>query len=63
MVGSRTFETLILPTAAGAYTIPPIEYSYFDPVSGIYHTVATAPLNVNVLPGAAFDNDITDTYR
>ena len=53
VVGSRTFQTLILPTDAGEYTIPAIEYSYFDPVAELYHTVATAPIAVSVGPGVA----------
>lgn len=39
--GSKTFRFLVVPDSAGAMTVPPLRYSYFDPVSGHY-AVATA---------------------
>ncbi len=39
--GSRVFEYVLIPRFHGQYTIPPVEYSYFDPESGQYRTLAT----------------------
>jgi hypothetical protein len=50
VTGVRTFERLIVPGQAGPQEIPPISFSYFDPHSGAYQTIATAPIPVNILP-------------
>jgi len=49
--GSHTYERLMVPTVAGQFTVPPVEYTYFDPVSDQYTTVATDPMVINVAPG------------
>jgi hypothetical protein len=46
--GSKTFEYSFTPKEAGSYTIPAIQFSYFDPVSGSYKTMITQSLNVSV---------------
>ena len=51
--GQRDYERLLVPTQAGAYTIPAIEYSYFDPVAGEYRVVGSEPLVVSVAAGKA----------
>jgi hypothetical protein len=48
--GVRTFERLIVPGQAGPQEIPPIRFSYFDPQSGAYQTISTAPIPVNIVP-------------
>lgn len=58
VVGTRTFETLLLPAGGGEYTVPPIEYSFFDPVAGSYQTAATEPLTVRVAPGIVDPADV-----
>lgn len=48
--GSRTYTYPLIPRAEGRYTIEPIKFSYFDPATARYHTVATDPIDVEVLP-------------
>jgi BatD DUF11 like domain len=48
--GSKTFEYNFIPKAKGDYTIPPVEISYFDPVSQSYKSVQSQPLLVTVAP-------------
>ncbi|MBM3420030.1 MAG: protein BatD [Bacteroidetes bacterium] len=42
--GSRVFEYLVIPRSSGNYTIPSINWSYFDPTAEKYHTVSTQPV-------------------
>ncbi|MEZ4383887.1 MAG: BatD family protein [Nannocystaceae bacterium] len=46
--GTRTYEFLVIPERAGALTIPPHRFSYFDPESVSYETIETAPITVQV---------------
>jgi len=46
--GSKTFEYSFTPKESGSYTIPSIQFSYFDPVSSSYKTMITQSLNVSV---------------
>ena len=48
--GSKTFERVLAPDAAGDFELPPIEYSYFDPDLEEYVTVSTDALSVRVTP-------------
>jgi hypothetical protein len=50
-VGSRVYERLLVPSAAGEHTIPPLEYVYFDPAAGQYQTIRTEPVPVSIAPG------------
>ena len=50
--GSRVYERLLVPETAGEFTIPAIDYTYFDPTEGKYHTIATAPIPVSIEPGS-----------
>jgi hypothetical protein len=53
LVGARVYERLILPQQAGEFTIPAVEYSYFDPQAGEYRTLTTEPIQVSVAPNGA----------
>ena len=53
LTGSRVYERVLVPGAAGEFTIPPVSYSYFDPSVAEYVTMATAPTSVSVAPGAS----------
>ncbi len=53
LVGTRVYERLMLPQQAGEFTIPAVEYSYFDPQAGEYRTQATQPIQVSVAPNGA----------
>jgi hypothetical protein len=52
MGGEKAWEYVIVPTAPGRQTIPPIPFSYFDPEQEKYETIATAVLNLDVIRGA-----------
>ena len=48
LMGSRTYERILVPTQAGTLTIPVIEFSYFDPETSSYQTISTQPFEVFV---------------
>lgn len=48
--GTKTFEYSFIPRSAGKYTIPALEFSYFDSRSNGYRTIKTEPLTVEVAP-------------
>ena len=50
-VGSRVYERLLVPSRDGDFTVPSLEYVYFDPAVGEYHTIRTEPVPVSVAPG------------
>jgi hypothetical protein len=50
MTGSKSFDYIFIPKAAGHYTIPPVNFSYFDPASQTYKTAETKPLDLQVSP-------------
>lgn len=57
VMGSRTYDRVLVPTVAGNLTLPSIEYSYFDPESGQYVTASSEPIAVVVAPdGSAGTN-------
>jgi len=49
--GSKTYEYLIVPREPGDYTIPPIEFSYFDVNSKSYKTLSSKELSFKVGKG------------
>ena len=51
VVGERVYERLLVPQAEGEYTLPALEYTFFDPVVGEYQTITTQPVPVSVAPG------------
>ena len=56
--GSRTFEYVIIPRAAGTFTIPAAEFSYFDLASHSYKTLTTEPYTVTVAKGAGDETTV-----
>ncbi len=54
--GSKTFDYTFSPKTPGHYTIPAINFSYFDPASQSYKTATTAPLEIQVTPAARKHN-------
>jgi len=48
MSGSKTFEFLAIPRHAGNYRIPPVEFSYFDPVGKSYKSLRSNEFNILV---------------
>jgi len=51
LAGSKVIEYLAIPRHAGTYTIPPIEFSYFDLKSKSYKTLKTDAYTLNVAKG------------
>lgn len=47
-VGEKTFEILLIPRQPGPFTIPPIEFSFFDPGRREYVTKTTEPFEIQV---------------
>jgi hypothetical protein len=46
------YERLLVPQQEGQYTIPALEYSFFDPATGEYHTLTSEPIPIDIAPGA-----------
>lgn len=51
MSGTVSFEYLIIPRYSGDYKIPSFRFSYFDPQSGTYKSIASPEYNVHVRKG------------
>ena len=56
--GIKTFEYLVIPRHAGEFNIPPVEFSYFDPVSNSYKSRKTASYELKVLKGDTGAGDV-----
>ena len=48
--GDKVTETVLVPKKAGAYTIPSLEFSYFDSLSRTYETLRTPTHRLTVNP-------------
>jgi hypothetical protein len=51
--GTLTEDVVLVPTKPGTYKLPPVRFSYFDPESGSFKTIASEPVTVTVTPGSA----------
>ena len=49
LVGSRTYERVLVPEVAGELTVPGISYTYFDPALEQYAQAATAPIVISIV--------------
>lgn len=49
--GSKSFEFPFIPRSAGEFTIPSVEYSYYDINTGKYVTLRTEPQHIKVAKG------------
>lgn len=49
--GNKVFEYLVIPRHAGSYTIPALNFQYFDTKSGSYKTISTSEYTLNVAKG------------
>lgn len=50
-VGTKIFEYNIIPRNKGSFDIPPIKFTYFDPVKKRFITKETKPLTLNIKQG------------
>ena len=46
--GNITYDYVIVPRHGGKYTVPPVEFCYFDPEAGRYNTVRTDSFSLAV---------------
>ena len=49
--GSKTFEYLAIPRSAGRFSIPPVEFVYFDLNTNSYKTLSSEPYDIVVEKG------------
>ena len=57
----KTFTQTIRPTSTSVNRIPPIEFSWFDPVKGQYVTARSQPIDIQVSPSERLANDRIET--
>lgn len=46
----KTFQAELVPASSGTYTLPPVQWSYFDPQKGAYQALSTDALTLTVTP-------------
>ncbi len=51
LLGTRTFEQVVIPERDTLAEVPRIEFPYFDPVAGRYRVLAKGPFPIKVNPG------------
>lgn len=49
--GSITYEYLIIPRSTGDFRVPPVHFSFFDPVQATYQTISSGEFNLLVERG------------
>lgn len=60
--GNKVYEYLVIPRHAGQYTIPAVEFQFFDPKSGSYKTVKTDEYTLNVAKGQGGESQTSVSY-
>jgi oxygen tolerance protein BatD len=51
LVGSKTWEYVLIPLAAGDQEIPPVRFAYFDPSVAQYRVLKSEPIRLDVARG------------
>ena len=59
LVGTRYYERTLVPTKAGNFTTPQVEFSYFNPDTDNYHTINTDPIAISVLADPASEQAVS----
>lgn len=49
--GSRIFQYVLMPQEKGEHTLPPVEFSYFDPAANAYKTLQSSAFPLHVIAG------------
>jgi len=49
--GSKQLDYLIIPRNPGQFTIPPIEFTFFNPQTGVYKTLKSEAIVLNITKG------------
>ena len=58
--GTKSIEYLAIPRSAGEYTIPAVNFSYFDIDSKTYKTLSTPEYTIRVKRGAGESSTVSD---
>ena len=56
LMGTKKAEYLAIPRRAGSFTIPAVEFTYFNPSSETYQTVTSEPYEIKVEKGSGSDD-------
>ncbi len=56
--GRLTFDYTFVPRNKGDYTLPPVEFVYFDTTTGAYRTLRTAPVKLHITQGTRSNDDV-----
>lgn len=51
VTGNKVYDFIAVPRHAGKFTIPPVEFCYFDPSAKAYKTIKTEAYNLEVAKG------------
>jgi hypothetical protein len=54
--GTKKAEYLVIPRRAGSFTVPAIEFSYFNPSNASYRTLQSQPYEIKVEKGKGGDD-------
>ena len=54
--GTKKAEFLVIPRRAGNFTIPAVEFSYFNPANETYQSLQSEPYEIKVEKGAGSDD-------
>ena len=60
--GNKVIEYLAIPRHAGTFTIPPVEFSYFDLKTESYKTLKTESYTVNVAKGEGSSEQVVADF-
>lgn len=60
--GKKVIEYLAIPRHAGTFTIPPVEFSYFDLKTKSYKTLTTEPYELNVAKGEGGSDQVVTSF-
>ena len=58
--GNMVYDILAVPRNQGHYTIPPIEFTYYDTSANAYKTVKTQSFEIDVAKGSGSKSDVID---
>jgi len=51
--GSKSFDIVLIPLKEGTFTLPPFEFSFFDPVKKQYRILKSRELTLTIKPSSA----------
>ncbi|MBI4057026.1 MAG: protein BatD [Elusimicrobia bacterium] len=57
--GSKSFKTVLIPTASGKIEFPKLTFNYFDPIAHKYAHSSSPSIPLTVLPGSSSSRPLT----